>query len=174
MDYKAKVALLAALLAGGAFDAKAAPPQSPLVQALAGCRAQTDDGARLRCFDQAAAALTEAAAQGNVVVVDQQDLKQARKSLFGFSLPKLPFFGGDQSASDEQDEITASIASAHSLRYGKWRLTLDSGAVWETTEASTSVRDPKVGNAVLIKRGPLGSYMIRIDGRRGLRAKRVS
>lgn len=173
MDYKAKAAVLAALLAAGPVEAKTRPPQSPLVEALAKCRAQTDDIARLRCYDQAAGALTEAAAQGDVVVVDQQDLKQARKSLFGFSLPKLPFFGGDESASDQEAEIAASIASAEGLGYGKWRITLDNGAVWETTEVSSSVRDPRAGNPVLIKRGALGSYLMRIDGRRGLRAKRV-
>lgn len=164
---------LVCLLAAGAAEAQTKPEQSPLVQSLANCRAQTDDMARLRCYDQAAGALTEAAAQGNVVVVDQQDLKRARRSLFGFSLPKLPFFRGDESASEQQDEIAASVASARSLGYGKWRITLDSGAVWETTEASSSARNPQPGNPVLIKRGALGSYMMRIDGRRGLRSKRI-
>lgn len=173
MDYKTKVLVLSVLLVAGSAEANTRPPQSPLVEALGNCRVQTDDNARLRCYDQAAGALAEAVAQGNVLLVDQQDLKQARKSLFGFSLPKLPFFRGDESAADQQGEIAASIASAQGLGYGKWRITLDTGAVWETTEASSSVRNPRAGNPVLIKRGALGSYIMRIDGRRGLRARRV-
>lgn len=175
MKRQATVAVIAACLMAAGVEAKQKqkPVQSPLVQSLAGCRAQTDDAARLRCYDNAAAALTDAAASGDVVVVDQQDLRQARRTLFGFSLPKLPFFGGDRSAADEQDELTAKISSARGLGYGKYQIRLEDGAVWETTQAFSTIRDPKAGDTVLIKRGLLGSYMIRIAGQRGLKAKRV-
>lgn len=174
MKRPATIAAAAALIAGGAeAQPKQNPVRSPLMQSLASCRALTDDAARLRCYDAAATALTDAATAGNVVVVDQQDLKQARKTLFGFSLPKLPFFGGDRSANDEQDELTAKIASAGPVGYGKWRIKLEDGALWETTEASGAIGNPRPGNEVKIKRGPLGSYMMRIAGQRGLRAKRV-
>jgi hypothetical protein len=150
---------------------KAAP--SVLVQALAQCRGQTDDAARLRCYDRAAAALTDAAAQGAVVVVDREDVRKTRRSLFGFSLPKLPFFSSDDSQNDQADEITARIATAGPIGYGKFRVKLEDGALWETTEGSTVVRPPKAGNEVVIKKGPLGSYMMRIAGQRAIRAKRV-
>ena len=165
---------VAASLAGGAEAQRTQGAQSPLVQALANCKAQTDDQARLRCYDAAAGALTAATASGTIVVVDREDVRKTRRSLFGFSLPKLPFFSGDDSASSQQDEITASLASARPLPNGKWQLKLQDGALWETTEAaSMSMNDPKAGNAVVIKRGPLGSYMIRVAGQRGIRAKRV-
>ena len=163
-----------AILGGAtAAQAKEKAAQSPLIEALSRCRAQSDDAARLRCYDAAAGALTAAAAQGELVVVDQQDLKKVRKSLFGFSVPKLPFFGGDRSADETEDEITATIASVGPAGGGKWRVKLEDGALWETTEASAFIRDPKVGNTVLIKRGALGSYMMRIAGQLALRAKRV-
>jgi hypothetical protein len=167
------ICLVAAVPAAAGAKTREKPPQSPLVQALAGCRAQTDDAARLRCYDAAAGALTAAAAEGNVVVVDQQDLKQARRSLFGFSLPKLPFFGGDRSAEDAPEELTAKISSARALGYGKWQVRIEDGAVWETTDSFGNMREPRPGNEVLIKRGALGSYMMRIAGQRAVRAKRV-
>ncbi len=167
-------AVAVALIASGAqAQRKAPPPQSPLVNSLAACRTQKDDAARLRCYDAAAAALTDAAAAGNVVVVDQQDLRKARRSLFGFSLPKLPFFGGDRSADDVPDELTAKVTDARGIGYGKYRIRLEDGALWETTESSSAIRDPRSGDTVVIKRGTLGSYMMRIAGQRGLRAKRV-
>jgi len=166
-------AVATALLGVGAAEAQTKRGQSPLVQALANCRAQPDDTARLRCYDAAAAALADATSRGSVVVVDQEDVRKTRRSLFGFSLPKIPFFSGDRSADDQQEELTAKIASAGPLGYGKWRIRLEDGALWETTEALRAIRDPSAGNEVKIKRGPLGSYMIRVAGQRAVRAKRV-
>jgi hypothetical protein len=173
MSLKATVAACLILTGAASADAKEKAAQSPLVDALTRCRGQSDDAARLRCYDAAAGALTAAAVRGDVVVVDQQDLKKARRSLFGFSVPKLPFFGGDRSADEQSDELTASIKSARAIGNGKWQMRLEDGALWETTEASSVISDPKPGNAVVIKRGALGGYMIRIAGQRALRAKRV-
>ena len=162
-----------AMIGAGTAEARNDPVQSPLVVALANCRLQSDDAARLRCYDSAAAALTEATSRGSIVVVDQEDVRKTRRSLFGFSLPKIPFFSGDRSAGETQEEITAKIASAGPIGYGKWRIKLEDGALWETTEASGSVSDPRPGNEVKIKRGTLGGFMMRVAGQRALRAKRV-
>lgn len=162
---------LAAAAAAGAAPKRALPP---VVQGITDCRAQADDAARLRCYDEAAAALVRAADSGEVVVVDRDDVRKTRRSLFGFNVPKLPFFSGDESASDQQDEITAKIAGAHEIGNGKWSIRLEDGAVWETTEAKTAVRAPRAGNEVVIKRGSLGGYFLRISGQRVLRARRVS
>lgn len=173
MRLRVTLAAFLVLCGATAAPAKESAAQSPLVDALARCRAQSDDTARLRCYDAAAGALTAAAAQGDVVVVNQQDLKKARRSLFGFSVPKLPFFGGDRSAEDGNDEISAKIASARALPYGKWQVKLEDGATWETTESSSFTRDPKAGNMVVIKKGALGSYTMRVAGQRALKARRV-
>jgi hypothetical protein len=162
---------LAAATAAGAAPKRTVPP---VVQELSACRALADDAARLRCYDAAAAALAQAADKGDIVIVDRDDVRKTRKSLFGFNVPKLPFFSGDDSASDQQDEITAKIAGAHSLGNGKWAIRLEDGAVWETTEAKAAVRTPRAGDEVLIKRGSLGGYFLRIKGQRTLRARRVS
>jgi hypothetical protein len=160
-------------VASAAQSQKSKSAESPLVRALADCQRQTEDAARLRCYDAASAALTKAATSGEVVLVEREDVRKTRRSLFGFSLPKLPFFSGDDSADSQQDEITAKIASAGSLGYGKYRIKLEDGALWETTEGTSAINDPRAGDTVLIKRGPLGSYMMRIAGQRALRAKRV-
>jgi hypothetical protein len=149
---------------------KAAPP-SPIVDALSACRAIADKDARLACYDQASARFAEAVGKGEVIVMDQQEVKQTRRSLFGFHLPSLPLFRGD--SGPDQDELTAKIASASGLGYDKYRMRLEDGAIWETTEASSRISPPRSGQDVLIKRGPLGSYMMRIDGQRAVRAKRV-
>src|SRR5690349_11628724 len=67
-------------------DKKGAPP-SPLVTAIDRCRQMTDPTQRLACYDSAASALVTTANSGAVTVVDQNDIRQARHSLFGFNLP---------------------------------------------------------------------------------------
>jgi hypothetical protein len=144
-----------------------------MVEALARCRGERDDTARLRCYDVAAAALTDATARGALVVIDEEDVRKTRRSLFGFSVPKLPFFSGDKSGNQQEDEITAKIARTSTLPGGNWQIRLEDGALWETTEASSFISPPRAGNEVLIKRAALGGYMMRIAGQRALRAKRV-
>jgi hypothetical protein len=163
----------ALLLGSAAVAAKPKPSESPLLRGLADCRRLTDDAQRLRCYDSAAAALTDAAGSGKVVVVEREDVRRVRRSLFGFSLPKVPFFSGDDSEDVAQEEITAKIAAAGPLGYDKYQIRLEDGALWQTTEGSSAIDAPRAGDTVVIKRGPLGSYMMKIAGQRGVRAKRV-
>jgi hypothetical protein len=171
-----RIIAIAAMAAVGATSAgaKAPPPQSPLVTALDQCRTITDPTQRLACFDKTSAILVAAARSGQVSVVDRGQLREARRSLFGFAMPKLPFFAGDESANDVADEIETTIKSAGSIGYGKFRIVLAQGnAVWETTETSISLRDPKPGQKISIKRGPMGSYFVRINGQRSVKGRRV-
>ena len=163
-----------ALLAGPAL-AKDPPKQSPLVSALEGCRAMTDPTQRLACYDKEAGALLTAAQTGDVAVVDKAEVRKARKSLFGFSMPNLPFFSGDDSADEVSDTLESTVVRAQGIGYGKFRITIAEGnAVWETTEAYATMRDPTAGDKISIKRGPLGSYMLRIGkNNRSVKGKRV-
>ena len=168
--------LLAALLLASPSIAlaKDPPPASPLISALETCRAEADDTRRLACFDRASSALVTATRSGDVSVVDRAQLRQARRSLFGFSMPKLPFFAGDKSADEASESLESSIKSARGLGYGRFQLTIaDGNAVWETTESFATMREPRAGDKVQIKRGPLGSYLLKVAGQRGVKAKRV-
>ena len=174
MKFAATLALCAALSVSSAAPAQSKRQRAPLVEALANCRGERDDAARLRCYDTAAAALTDATAQGKLVVIDQEDVRKTRRSLFGFSVPKLPFFSGDDSAGEQQSEITAKLDRVSALPHGKWQLRLEDGALWETTEVSAFTRPPRAGNEVVIKRGALGNYFLRINGQRGIRGRRFA
>jgi hypothetical protein len=149
------------------------PPPSPMLGELQGCRAVTDPTQRLACFDSVSEKLVTAAGKGDVVLVDRGQMREARRGLFGFSMPKLPFFSGDRSMEDEQDELETTIVTARGLGYGKWQFRIAEGnALWETTEASSKLY-PRSGDKILIKRGALGSYLLKINNSRGVKAKRV-
>jgi hypothetical protein len=168
------LAPLAAIgLVASPASAQQAPPPSPLVNALAACRAVTDEGARLACYDKASEALTGAAARGDIAVVDRDQVRKVRRSLFGFAVPKFPFFARKDEKDDEPQEISSTVQGFAFVGNGRFRVAIaDSYGTWETTE-SAPLRDPKNGEKVTIKSGLMGSYFMQIGKQRWVRARRV-
>jgi len=107
-------------------------------------------------------------------VVDQNEIRKARHSLFGFTLPKIPFFSGDNTADEVQRQLDSTITAVRPLNNGYYRVVIaDNGAVWETTDSSISFDPPRPGQKITILRGPLGSYFLRINGQVGVRGRRI-
>ena len=166
-----------AVAAGSAALAqrKAAPaPPSALVTALDRCRTIADAAQRLACFDSAAGALVAAANSGDIRVVDRAQIQQAKRSLFGFSMPKLSLFSGD-SDDDKVDRLETTIKSVEQLNSGHYRIVLAAeDAVWVTSESKLNLDPPRKGQKITILAGPLGSYFLRINGQNGIRGRRIS
>jgi hypothetical protein len=155
-----------------AAPAAAADEPPAAIKALAACRAITDSAQRLACYDREAGALVQSVESKETVVLDKQAVRNTKRSLFGFSLPKLPFFGGDKDEKqDEFTQIEEPIKTIRSIGYGRFRFTLGDGATWETTEGVNAF--PKPGQKVLIKKGLMGSYFIRFEGNRSVKGMRV-
>jgi len=169
--------LAAAAFAGtSAARAKDKPvPPSPLVAAIDHCRQVGDSAQRLACYDTAASALVTATRAGEVTVVDRGEVRKVRRSLFGFSLPKVPFFSGDTTANEAQAKLDSTVKSVRMLPSGHYQIVIaDDNAVWETTESGgISFDPPHVGQKIEILRGALGNYFLRIDGQVGVRGKRI-
>lgn len=169
----AAAALLASPIA--AADQAKEVRASPLLDALGKCRAESDPTARVACYDSAVDALTAARAKKDIVVLDKEDVRQTRRGLFGFALPRLPFFAGKEDDPDAEipKELKSTVKSARAIGYGKWRIELEDGALWETTEARTGFKDPKPGAAITIERGLMNGYFITVGDGRRVAAKRV-
>lgn len=162
------------LCASAATAAEKPEPRPAIFQKLIDCRGLSDNGQRLACFDAQVALLDEAEAKQEVVVVDKGQIKQAKKSLFGLSVGKLPFFGnksGDDSSEEGDNYIDSKISGVRMGPSGKWIFTLEDGARWSQTEYDT-IRQPKNGDAIRIKKTTLGGYMANINGGHGIRVKR--
>ena len=171
--FKFMVPLAAVGLFALPASAQQAPPPSPLVSALAACRAVTDEGARLACYDKASEALTGAAARGDIAVVDRDQVRKVRRSLFGFAVPKFPFFARKDDKDDEPKEITSTVQGFAFAGNGRFRVVIaDNYGTWETTE-SAPLNDPKPGTKVTIKSGVMGSYFMQVGKQRWVRARRV-
>lgn len=172
------VATIGALTFASAASAKEMRDSPELFRNLLDCRSIADSNQRLACFDKATGALDEAQKKRDLVVVDRKQIRETRKSLFGFTLPKIGIFGGDddkddkRADADEIQEIESVVEGARPIQGGNWslRLAKDAGT-WETT--STLTVDPRAGDKVKIKKASLGSYLGSVGINRGVRFRRV-
>jgi hypothetical protein len=177
MKRGSKIVALIGLAALAPASAPAKPKaqdarSNALIQALSACRGVADEKARLACYDQASARLASAVEKKELVVLDQQEIRETRRSLFGFSVPNIPLFRGE--GGGDNGELETVIAGAASLGGGKWRIRLEDGAIWDTNETRLGLSDPRPGQKIVIKRGTLGNYFLRINGQSGIRGRRVS
>lgn len=169
-------AVILALVGVPALAADTPTPVAKPVAALQQCRTLGDAAARLSCYDKAVDALTAATASNEVVIVERQEVRKARKGLFGFTMPKIGFLTGRaDSAEDKADasELEATITASRQIGYGKWRFTIEGGATWETVEANMGFDDPLPGRKVLLESGSLGSYYAKVGKGRRVQAKRI-
>ncbi len=168
------VSAAALVLASTPAVAKDDPVPSPLIVALEKCLAIPGDTERLACTDVAARKLVAASRSREVVVVDREEMKKTRKSLFGFALPRIALFGkGGPDDVEEVAKIDMKVTRVTPLGYGKLAFTMEDGAQWRTTESWQGSPEPKAGDILTIKRATMGSYMISLKGGRSARAMRV-
>ncbi|WP_118857890.1 hypothetical protein [Sphingomonas mesophila] len=171
--------MLAGAIALGALQAPAVAQDKSLTNAPAPkiftdvlqCRALTDAAQRLACFDRTVGTLAQAQQRKDVFVADKEAIREARRGLFGFSLPKVRIFGDDDMA-EEVKSIESKIKAVSAGQKG-YVFTLEDGARWAQTD-SAYMDKPKAGSKIRIRRAALGSYMGSIDGRVGFRIERLS
>ena len=160
--------LVAAVPAAAQNMPKTATPK--LFQEVVQCRAIQDSAARLACYDRGVAALDTAQKSNELYVADKTAMKEARRGLFGFSLPKLKIFG-DEFLGD-LDQLETTVAGVSSGQRGLV-FTLPDGARWAQTD-KRYMDKPKVGAKIKIEKALLGSYMASINGKAGFRVERLS
>jgi hypothetical protein len=175
------ICLAAAALHVPAFAADK-PMQTPpaVVQKLLDCRAMTDSALRLACLDAGVAALASAVETRDVVMADKDQVKNARRSLFGITLPSFNLFSDGKADAEDTDkqgtlnQIEAKLASARAGAGNNWRLVLDDGSVWAQTDGRVLSRDPRSGMSVRIRRAAVGTFLANIDGQIAVRVRRIN
>ncbi len=139
---------------------------------LVACKSITNPEQRLACYDEKVSALETAQTNKQVVIADREQVKEARRGLFGLSLPRIKLFGGGDDEGTDINQIESTITSVRSLRGGKMIFTLEDGATWQQTEVRT-MRRPREGDPIVIKKASLGSYTARVRGGRSFKIKRI-
>jgi len=149
-----------------------APGRADVLARLVACRSMADTSARLACYDVAAAALDAAERQGDVVVVDRDQISTARRENFGFSMPTLPNLFERNGPSESVDAIESTLAGATQNLEGRWIFTLADGSVWQqidTARVSFRNRDTP---PVTVRSATLGSFFLVVGGSRAVRVRR--
>jgi hypothetical protein len=170
------LALSALALPLSAAAAKETQPAVPdVVRTMLACKNEAADAKRLACYDRAASAFDSAVAQRDVTIVDKQEVRRTRRSLFGYALPNLALLGvddkNDKEAAAEAETLDSTIQSVRSVSYGKWDMVLEEQAVWRNVDLIDVA--PRKGDKVHIKKAALGSYFMKIGSARTIRANRV-
>lgn len=148
---------------------ESAAPPPPAFQAVIDCSKVSQDGERLQCYDQAVAVMAKARESKELVVVDREELRETKRGLFGLTLPKLKLFGGGV---DELEQVESTIASVSTARDGFSVFVLKDGARWKQTDGRFQY--PKAGQAITIRKGPLGSYLAKVDKQTAVKVIRIN
>lgn len=146
--------------------------RSALMSEISRCRAIAGDAERLTCFDNAAGALDTAERQGDVVVVDRGQIREARRQLFGFEMPGLPSLFGRDEAEVKIDSVETTLLSAGQGPDGKWLFRLADGSEWRQIDSESVRFQNRAGMDVRVRRAALGSYQLTAGRSRAVRVRR--
>jgi hypothetical protein len=161
------------------------------LQRVMECRGIVEPTERLACYDANVRELDAARTRRDIVVVDREQVRETKRSLFGLNLPKLSIFGGGAKAAvdsktaakqlardtrdeEEVDSIETTLASAQSTGLGQWLFVLADGARWVQADDATIGRKPKPGDKIMIHRAALGSFKLSINDGSAVRVRRVN
>jgi hypothetical protein len=126
------------------------------------CAQLRNDTERLACYDQAFGKPPASAAATSPAPNEQ----------FGFTEKEMARNSGPSAAPAAPDSVTAAIKSLDRRRDGKFVVTLDNTQVWAQSEFNSQA-DVQVGDAITVRRGALGSYLLVTKAGIGTRVKRV-
>ena len=156
------------LLGGPALAQDEAPDY---LDRLAQCRQIAEPEERLACYDREVGAVVAAGEQGEVRIVDSEDVRQTRRKLFGFSIPKNLF--GSDDGDDQLDELETTITRVQRSGRSDYLITTEEGSVWRIANPPMRFAPPKAGQRVVFKTAALGSFFIRVNGQIGVKGVRV-
>ena len=131
------------------------------LQSAQACTSLTDDAARLSCYDAALRVAKSTAGPAGSPV--------SPPAATTGPLNVQGTFGDDgrlhtRRKPDVPKNLTAQVREVVPLANGLYRLTLDNGQIWDTTEADSAVAF-NANDAVSISRGLFNSYRISLTGR---------
>ena len=170
------VAVVACAVIGAGTAQAAQRPRAEVgtpaqVQRLMGCRSIAAAEARLACFDRETMAMSQAIAAKDLVFVDREKARAASRSLFGFSIPNFGgLFGGGE---NEIKQIESTVRKSGRNAEGGWVFHLADGSVWSQTDDWPLGLPPERGDKVVVSRGLMGSFRLKLNKQPEIKVKRV-
>ncbi len=151
------------------------PGSAPFVDNLRACRAIAATEARAACYDANVGTLLGAIEQGDVRLIDREEVRKTRRQLFGLTLPETELLKPDEKTKAEEasELFETTIASGRQTGPATWRFTTVDGAVWEINNPTRKIKPIAQGDKVVFKKASLGYYFIRINDQIGVKGRRV-
>lgn len=147
------------------------PSKAVGVVKLLGCQLVAENGARLACFDREAPAVSSALNRRDLVVVDRDEIRRTRRSMFGLSLPNITFLGGDK---EEISHIDSVLEGTSHNRDGGYVFRLQDDSRWTQVDDRAFALEPSQGEKVVVKRAAMGSYILTVGRQPGVRVQRLN
>ena len=179
------LAAASAVIIAGFGASTPALAQGSLADQLATCARIEATAGRLACFDSVASHNPPSGSQGTT----QEAPATSRAATAPAAPPAQPAtervssagFGAEQveratrssQAPREASELTARVTTVKELGPGIWQVGVEDGALWRMTERSTTFQPPEVRESIVIRKGALGGYLMRVGRQSAVRVTRV-
>ncbi len=137
-----------------------------VVANLVNCRAIAAAADRLACFDRAAQSLQTALSGGELLVVDRAQATAARRQAFGSTEAPADILQPPR-PEDRIDAIETTLVRASQADDNRWTFVLADGSTWRQADTDRVRIVNREGEAVRVRRGALGSYLLTV-GRSGV------
>lgn len=145
-------------------------PRAAEMQRLFECKLIAERDARVDCYDAAVESLRTAERQGEIVVVERERVLEARRAVFGFSLPAFPSLLGGEA--DTLNEVETTLQRATYVAGPGWTFYLADGSIWRQIDATPLQFRATEGLPIRIRRAAMGSYFLKVADNPAVRAKR--
>lgn len=167
------------LLLSGFFLATQSAYARGLADEIQACRTKTNNVERLVCYDELAQRVSVKSSKVKAGIVSQpkpQPDTVVESPLVALdSKEDIKEFGREhkRSLDKEAQSITSTIVSIKETARGKKIVTLENGSRWQQSDSSRL--KIKEGQKVLIKRGMVGAFFLKVDGlNRTMKVKRIN
>lgn len=147
------------------------PTRPAAMQRLYECKSVVEIAARATCYDDAVESLGVAERQGEIVVVERERVLEARRALFGFTLPAFPaVLGGGET--EQLEEVETTLTRASYVNGAGWTFHLSDGSTWRQIDAFPLQFRPAEGMPIRVRRAAMGSFFLKVANNPAVRAKR--
>lgn len=151
------------------------PPSAASADSARQCAVESDDRARLACYDRIfgkpAAVASEAGAAGMPATAAATVLSDPQDE---FGLTEAARRARDPEKAQEQmpQSLTEAVASVRNKPTGEFVVTLANGQVWSQLQADTRAK-VSAGDTVTIRKAALGSHLLVTSGKIATRVRRI-
>jgi len=165
---------MAAFAAVGSVPAFAQADDKAVLEKLRACAKMEDVAQRTACYD------ANLGRQAPVAASSAPEPREEPRRAQRAEPPSPAGFGSEtvrsarQPRAREAEQIRARVATISERQPGIYRFTLDDGAQWQfESSAPFSYQPPVPGATVDIRRGAVGSFLLRYRGQPSVRVLRI-